>query len=90
MEEMGPIRQISKKKKKSFQIARFLERRIMETQKNISLHKKYNLQKNPPKKKKNQNSSRYYYYNSIITNLKFQTQAKNIIFQKSSYKKKKT
>jgi hypothetical protein len=25
-------------------------------------------------------------YNSIITNLKFQTQAKIIIFQKSSYK----
>jgi len=49
MEEMGPIRQISKKKKKSFQIARFFQRRIMETQKKISLHKKYNLQKNPPK-----------------------------------------
>jgi len=35
---------------------------------------KYNHQKNALKKK-NQNPSRYY-YNSIITNLKFQTQAK--------------
>ncbi len=52
MEEMGPIRQISKKKKKVSRFARFLERRIMETQKNISLHKKYNLQKKSSKKKK--------------------------------------
>jgi hypothetical protein len=52
MEEMDKIQQISEKKKKVSRFARFLQRRIMETQKNISLHKKYNLQKNPPKKKK--------------------------------------
>jgi len=36
-------------------------------------------------KKKIQNPSRYY-CNSIITNLKFQTQSQNIVFQKFSYK----
>jgi hypothetical protein len=35
--------------------------------------------------KTNQNPSRYY---NFITNLKFQHKPKNIIFQKSSYKKK--
>jgi hypothetical protein len=41
---------------------------------------KYNLQKNPLKETKN--PSRHY-YNSIITNLKFQTQAKISSFKKS-------
>jgi len=35
--------------------------------------------------KRNQNPSRY--YNSIIANLKFQHKPKNVIFQKTSYKK---
>jgi hypothetical protein len=37
--------------------------------------------------KETKNPSRYY-YNSIVTNLKFQHKPKNIIFQKSSYKKR--
>jgi hypothetical protein len=47
---------------------------------------KYNLQKNPLKE--NQNPSRY--HNSIITNLKFQHNPQNIIFQKSSYENRPT
>jgi hypothetical protein len=47
---------------------------------------KYNLQKNPLKKK-TQNPSRYY-YNSIITNLKFQTQSQNISCFKNPHIKK--
>ncbi len=43
-----------------------------------------NLQKNPLINKETKNPSRY--HNSIITNLKFQHKAKNIIFQKSLYK----
>jgi hypothetical protein len=45
---------------------------------NISPCKKYNLQKNPLKETK---ILQDYYYNSIITNLKFQTQAKISPFQ---------
>jgi hypothetical protein len=45
--------------------------------------RKYNLQKNSLKE--TLNPSRYYY--NSLTNLKFQQKPKNIIFQKSSYKK---
>jgi hypothetical protein len=46
---------------------------------------KYNLQKNPLKE--NQNPSRYH---NSITNLKFQHNPQNIIFQKSSYENRPT
>jgi hypothetical protein len=58
---------------------------IFTMQKIIIFKKK--IRKKNPLKERNQNPSRYY-YNSVTKISQVSTQAKNIIFQKSSYQNK--